>query len=77
MSTDDYDKLYSFLNGRGFDHKMIKYVMNVTKMNVKKLFIDYFTDKGHTEIQSSSLIQKMINRYFLLILEWFNSKIFF
>ena len=31
VSTDDYDKLYSFLNGRGFDHKMIKYVMNVTK----------------------------------------------
>ena len=27
-------------------------------MNVKKLFIDYFTDKGHTEIQSSSLIPK-------------------
>lgn len=31
VTINDYDKLYSFLNGRGFDHKMIKYAMNEAK----------------------------------------------
>ena len=31
LSIKDEDKIYSFLIGRGFDHKMIKYVINEYK----------------------------------------------
>ena len=31
LSIEDEDKIYSFLIGRGFDHKMIKYVINEYK----------------------------------------------